>query len=461
VVNVSNEEYGDTEVTALVGATIIDGNGGAPIEDGVVVIEGKRISAVGDRSTAIPAHAKRISLGGKFIIPGFIAQPWLVTDFCYATTAVRYEGRFDELALEAAQIALKGGLTTVIDLIGPRDDLIKARTAIDEGRAIGSRIRLCGGWIGHDCGPLQTWAREALPPSMLARINSRWECNIGKPLTSMKPMEVREEIRKYIASGVDYLCVKVNGTYGAEESFNFSPRVLRAIVEEAHHAGLVVRGHCMYSEEGVWEAVDAGVDLPMAHLNNRRFSAETVELLAKRQITYLVYPFTREQMEFFQQVAVKAGGSMARTNAAAADFKPVNEQALLRAGVPVMFNFAGEVLTADSLNHPYKVLAKRDGWMGLDTHHFNVLLGAEYVGMKPMEILQASTRNVARAFKIDKDLGTLEKAKFADLLILDRNPLENAENFRSISVVMKEGQIIDRDALPTQKLLSAESNLYA
>jgi imidazolonepropionase-like amidohydrolase len=74
--------------------------------------------------------------------------------------------------------------------------------------------------------------------------------------------------------------------------------------------------------------------------------------------------------------------------------------------------------------------------------------------MNPMATLMAATRNVARAFKVDKDLGTLEPGKFADLLILDKNPLEDAANYRSISLVMKEGHIVDRNALPTQRLLT-------
>ena len=51
----------------------------------------------------------------------------------------------------------------------------------------------------------------------------------------------------------------------------------------------------------------------------------------------------------------------------------------------------------------------------------------------------------------------LEQGKFADLLVLHKNPLESAENYRSISVVMKEGKIVDRDALPTKRLLTASS----
>jgi imidazolonepropionase-like amidohydrolase len=92
--------------------------------------------------------------------------------------------------------------------------------------------------------------------------------------------------------------------------------------------------------------------------------------------------------------------------------------------------------------------------------HFYWLLAMQDKGMKPMAALMAATRNIAKAYKVDKTLGTLERGKLADLLILDRNPLEDAENYRSIHLVMKEGKIIDRDALPTQRLLTGPSGEF-
>jgi imidazolonepropionase-like amidohydrolase len=462
-------EHRNTEVTAIVGGTVIDGNGGAPIKDGVIVMEGKRISAVGDRATPVPAHAKTIFADGKFVIPGFIGETILIREY-YATTFVRYEGRYDELVVEASQLALKGGLTTVIDLFGPRDDLLNARTAINEGKTIGPRIRLCGGWVGtggyfnpDNVDEGFKSVGKVLGPPMLERINSRWKCNVGEELTRMSPVEVREEIRKYAETGIDFLFVATTCGYGAETAFRFSPRVLQAIIEEAHRAGLVVDSHCMYSEEAAWTALDAGADLVyIAPTFPMPLSADLIDLLAKRQIPLGIAPFTHAEMERLRKRVMNSDDNdhFARTNRTVAEHKVTNEQALLRAGVQVTFKLGGALQSADTLNHhpSVKGLPAESGALG--KAHFNVLLGAQNIGMKPMEILTAATRNVARAYKVDKDLGTLEKGKFADLLILDRNPLEDAKNYCSISVVIKDGRVIDRDALPTQKLLSAESSGY-
>src|SRR6185312_7131440 len=89
--------------------------------------------------------------------------------------------------------------------------------------------------------------------------------------------------------------------------------------------------------------------------------------------------------------------------------------------------------------------------------HFRWLQAAVELGMKPMEGLLSATRNVARAYKVDRDLGTLEEGKLADLLILERNPLEAPANYRSIRVVVKDGRVVEHHELPEKPLLTAAS----
>ena len=71
-----------------------------------------------------------------------------------------------------------------------------------------------------------------------------------------------------------------------------------------------------------------------------------------------------------------------------------------------------------------------------------------------MRMLQAATRNIAKAYGKDRDLGTLEVGKFADILLLDENPLLAAKNYLGIHCVIKAGEVVNRDELPKRPMLS-------
>ncbi len=104
-------------VTAIVGATVIDGTGAAPIRDAVIVVTDKRITAIGSREkVAVPAGARQIDAHGKWIIPGLIDTNVHLSLYGGQNeryeSMVRYQPRFDDIVLEAAQIDLSYGITT-------------------------------------------------------------------------------------------------------------------------------------------------------------------------------------------------------------------------------------------------------------------------------------------------------------------------------------------------------------
>lgn len=92
-------------------------------------------------------------------------------------------------------------------------------------------------------------------------------------------------------------------------------------------------------------------------------------------------------------------------------------------------------------------------WGRLGRMHFDRMVGLQDAGANPMEILIAATRNGALAYGLGDKLGTLEAGKLADILVLDKDPLEDISNMRSINMVLKEGKIIDRESLPTVHVL--------
>src|SRR5687767_1574107 len=120
---------------AIVGAVIIDGNGGPPLRDGTIVVSGRRISAVGPRSSVtVPPGAQVIDGAGKFVTPGFIDSNVHLSHYGAASqeryeTMVRYQHRQPEVVLEAAQLHLRRGVTTVRDSYGQLVPLMQVRDA--------------------------------------------------------------------------------------------------------------------------------------------------------------------------------------------------------------------------------------------------------------------------------------------------------------------------------------------
>src|SRR5262245_57336396 len=142
--------------TVIVGATLIDGNGGAPIPDAAIVVDGARITAVGPRSAvAIPAGAQQVDARGRWIVPGLIDTNVHLSLYGGQNdryeSMVRYQPRFDDIVLEAAQIDLSYGITTVRDSYGALAPLVNVRDRIARGEQVVSRILAAGnilGWSG-------------------------------------------------------------------------------------------------------------------------------------------------------------------------------------------------------------------------------------------------------------------------------------------------------------------------
>ena len=139
-------------VVAVVGITVIDGNGGPAAADATVVVTGNRITAVGPRaSVAVPRGARVVDGRGKFLTPGFVDTNVHLSLYGAGETFVRYENQNADLAFESAQLHLKHGVTTVRDSYGSLIPLVQVRDSINRGEKTGPRILAAGniaGWGG-------------------------------------------------------------------------------------------------------------------------------------------------------------------------------------------------------------------------------------------------------------------------------------------------------------------------
>lgn len=294
---------------------------------------------------------------------------------------------------------------------------------------------------------------------MANRVNAIWVENVGRHLMWLTPEEVATEAREYIGKGIDFVKYASNehGVHAAGAFLELTPRVQELIVAEAHRAGITAQAHCM-SVEGLRTAVEAGCDL-ITHANitgPRPIPEPTLELFARRGTGAVIFPFTQKRLDWFfaQQARPGARGAGAHTMYGAAD---ANARNFIRCGAPLLLaNDAGvfppELSTDPALGQ--WLGADADNYLDLTQGHFFWLKAMEEKECAPMEMLRAATRNIAVAYGVDKDLGTLEAGKIADLLILERNPLEAAENYRSIQMILKDGVPVDRDALPRNPILT-------
>jgi imidazolonepropionase-like amidohydrolase len=438
------------------GATIIDGVSDKPVEGQAIWIEGERIKAVGKRKEiGAPAAAEVFDAKGKYIIPGLMnANVHLLCDV-RLENLVRYTDQYEDLIAEAAQVTLKNGLTTVFDTWGPRRFLISARDRINAGEIPGSRVFCAGNIVGLD-GPISQdffpKAEAVASSALVNRINAIWAENVGRHLMWMTPGQVANEIRTYIGKGIDFIKYAANDHYPGA-FLAFSEQVQRAIVEETHRAGLTAQAHTM-TVEGLRIAIEAGCDFAQ-HVNNTgpvQIPEETLELMVKKKFGAVIFPFTQKRLDWL--TTNKNSKSPEAWKASDA-----NARNLIRCAASLMLATDGLLFAPEAMIEPAIArLLGHDPEEGslwdMATGHFYWLRAMEQKGCAPMVMLKAATRNIAVAYGMDKNLGSLEAGKVADMLILDKNPLLSADNYRSIHTIIKDGLNVDRQALPVKPMLT-------
>ncbi len=454
-----------TDDVAIVGATLIDGNGSVPIRDSAIVIRGERIAWAGSSADLDAAEDRRVvDAAGKFVIPGLMdANAHMVFDF-RPEVLLRYEpGRYDDLITEAAQVALRAGITTVFDTWGPLESLRRVRDQINNGAVEGSRIFIAGNVVGND-GPwsfdLMAWAirglTESLGSAVINEVNQHWEQGVGGQLAWMSAEEVRVAVREYIAtSGIDFV-KHASSAHGTKKFLTFSPDAQRAIVEEAHSAGLTAQA-CVMTPEATKVAIEAGADL-LQHVNSsgiRPLPPETINVIATRRLPCAAALHTDRYMTAVNENAKMGSDPWGQRLLV----KDGNARELIKAGAKLLLATDGGVLGSTAETSPMYAdwVSGVDVPVHLGRSHVQWFKAAVERAMDPMEALASATRNIAEAYGKGSELGTIEPGKRADLLVLDADPLEDPENYARIAHVVKDGKWVDRDGLPEHPVLTLDA----
>ena len=475
---------------AIVGATVIDGNGGAPLPDATIVIDGERITEIGPRaSVAVPEGAHLIDGAGKYVTPGIVdtnvhmgpITGGPVGEYTFA----RYWDRLEDLVLQGVQGQLKYGVTTVRDSYGPPEALMAVRDSIAAGTWIGPRMYVAGNILGWE-GPS---TRRAPPRSELTffqeQLDDLFTLGTAEEFLNMTPDEMRVAMNVYLDRGPDF--IKYNGTsHTSPALISFSPRVQRVIVEETHKRGLVAETHST-SLEALRLSLLAGIDV-VQHPENvglREITDELVDLIVERGVicsllpnkyTGRIWQQRLEQREAARQALAEAENAPQRRIPKTSfeirreveatglrhpgtvywsnlEARWANGQKLIRGGCIVSVGadnllFGRPGVAPEFLREDHPVPEHLEPGIGTIV----AIEGLVELGMTPSEAIVAATKHGAMACKALDDFGTLEVGKLADILVLGADPLADISNIRKLDVVMKAGEIIDIDSLPTNPI---------
>jgi imidazolonepropionase-like amidohydrolase len=462
---------------ALVGGTVITATGDAPVADAVVLMENGKIKSVGPRaSVTIPAGVQTIDARGKYITPGLIDTNAHLVLMTVPEFFVRYEGKFEDIALESAQVGLKYGITTIGDSWGPLEPLLKARARLNSGEVLGSRVLIAGNIVGIG-GPFSPYMMNGWPvggidiryggwvhPEIEERINDMWEANMGPRLLALTPAELTDAMRDYIAKRPDFVKVAVSA-HGISpvEPLMFSPEQLKAMREEVRKAGLPFQTHT-FTLESLKLAISVDPTLlqhpnvmqPMPRTPRQIEERDALIAEINRKHIYCALMMIPTEEQFKTMEEWKAGEHpndpylneimTGRQQGASPEIYKSRVAALkpwLDARVP--FTLATDAgLEVKGLGPV--------AWGRLGRIEFERMEGLQEAGASPMEVLMGATRRGAEAYGLGEKLGTVQVGKIADLLVLDADPLQDIHNFRKINSVIKDGRVVNREALPTVRV---------
>jgi imidazolonepropionase-like amidohydrolase len=389
-------------LTAIVGGRLIDGTGKSAIDNSVVILKDGKIAAAGPAdSIPVPQGAMIVDAHGKSVLPGL----W------------EMHAHFEQV--EWGPIYLATGVTTARDVGNEREFIVAARDAIAGGHGIGPRLVMAG--VVDGSGPFALG---------VIRVDT--------------PAQAREQVQKYKAAGFQQIKI-----YSSVK-----PDILKIVCAEAHRLGMTVTGHIpfgMNAIQGIEDGMDQinHVEYLTAVMVDPKSGTIDVEAPNVRKVIklllaqHIVVDPTLALMEVvthpldhpissFEPGILKVAPELRegletmgmppkKVERAAATFRALmaTVRLLHQAGVPIVAG-TDQAVPGFSLDREIELYVQ--------------------AGFTPMEAIQSATLVPARAMGMEKDSGTIEAGKRADVIVVDGNPLENINDIRKVSVVFAAGK---------------------
>src|SRR5262245_2466861 len=404
---------------AIVHGTLLDGRGGPPVQDATVLIRGRVIAAAGrPAEVTIPKDAQVIDASGKTVMPGLADM--------HVHLMGGWDGdTFDLLGYQRYLSALLyAGVTTVLDTGAPQPWVLQLRQEVAAGRLLGPRIYCVG--------------------ALVDGVDSAWP-DMTYTLTSIA--QIPDLVRRQKQPKVDLI-------KGYE---NLSPTLLIRLTAAAAKENLrVVLDY--YVDDGSPDVVAYGIS-GFAHLPSRPMSADDVRVIKDKGVFVLTtlatdeshawarvanLSFLREPLIadtaapwFIDELKAEVAKTPTETDKQSRDAAPLR---LAPTTVNLKKLHDGGVLRAAGTD------ASSPGVFQGEGIHRELELWVES-GLTPLEAIRAATYDAARVMRAEGESGSLEPGRRADVLVIAGQPQKQISDTRKVSLVIREGQILDRQAL--------------
>ena len=389
------EAGSEAAVTVFEGARLIVGDGSAPIEDAVFVVEGDRITQAGRRADVqIPGGATRVDLSGKTVMPAVV------------NAHMHLASTRDERVAQLQHMAYYGAGLVVS--------------------------------LGQDSGDVPFEVRdEAVPDGARSRTAGRG-ITAPEPGRSEVPFwitseeEGRTAVQELAAQEVDLVKIWVDERNGQYEKL--SPALYGAVIDEAHRHGLRVTAH-VFTLEDAKGLLRAGIDAFAHGVRDRDIDDELVALWSERpnvvlvpnlpnpgvavDLAWLSGTVPADELQEMQEASRDRPAAQESFGIQARNLARLNQE-----GVRIAFGTDGS--TPWALHQEMEDMVRS--------------------GMTPAQVIVAATRNSAELMQMT-DMGAVAVGKSADFIVLDANPLDEITNTRRIAAVYLRGMAVDRDAL--------------
>jgi imidazolonepropionase-like amidohydrolase len=398
---------------AFVGIRLYDGTGAAPIDNAVIVVRDGRIEAVGPAdAVAVAPGAERIDLAGLIVVPGLVNAHAHVSD----VTGLE-GGHYDEAnLLRQLRLYARYGVTTVNSLGGDGPEAIRLRDA-EDAALDRSRIFVAGNVV-----------------------------------TGTTVEEAQAQVDANEAMGADFIKIRVDDNLGTVEKMR--PELYQAVIARAHEKGLKVASHLYYLEDAKG-LLKAGTDFVAHSVRDQELDEEAIALMKERNACYCptltreVSTFVYEAVpEFFEDPFFLKDADPAvlatlqepermqkmKESQAAQAYKKALEQA--KANLKKAAD-SGVTIAFGTDTGP---AARFQGYF----EHMELSMMAD-AGLTPEQILRSATADAARCLGLE-ELGTIEKGKWADFIVLNEDPLTDIAKMRSIDSVWISGNRVPQGA---------------